>query len=431
MNQGAQQQQQKPKTAIDLVKDRLYSKNMESALKAVMPKVGTIDRFMALALQSVKLSLQNIPDLDYNSVLVGIYDSAKCGLELNPTLGEAYLLPFKVKYKGRDGLQRKKTVVVFCPGYKGLIKMTRRAGTKDVQSTVVYEKDVWEYFEDEYGPHIKYSPTYDREKGRPVCVYVRAILENGSRKVLVVPWHKIENIKKQADSRNHGTGPWSTHLEEMGEKTGLRRICKTLPQEAIAAEALGIDETITELNKMPVRSAPAELEEVLDADYTEMTDALREQEEQTGQQQPLDDPKSKSELAGTPTPAAVPQSADQPDKGSPTKSAEAAQAPTKPVVGSGSGPVQPAAAAETVASKPVDGDVAPELKLDGPAPASEEEKPGPYQVAAMHLIKELGWGSDRLKQELKKEFDVEGLIQVPIKKRPIVLQHLRDCLNNR
>lgn len=344
------------KNAIDMVKDRLYSQDMKTALQTVMPKVGSIDRFMALALQSVKLNLKNIADLDYNSVLVGIYDAAKTGLELNPTLGEAYLLPFKISYTGKDGYKKKKTVVVFCPGYKGLIKMARRAGIKDVQATVIYEKDNWSYYEDEYGAHPKYSPTYNKEKGRPICVYTRAILEDGNRKVMVIPWYKIDNIKKQAETRNRGTGPWSTHLEEMAEKTGIRRICKTLPQEAIAAEALGIDETISELNKLPARPTPVELENVLDAEYNEISNAIQGQEKSGAT---IDEPKSKEE--------------------------------TKPK---------------------------PKEEMQSPAPD--------FRTQAQAEIKRLKWNEKETAEQLFAMFQVTDLIDVPIQKRPEVLNFLKE-----
>jgi recombination protein RecT len=433
MNTIPATQAPKPKTAIDMVKDRLYSADMKSALQTVMPKVGSIDRFMALALQSVKLNLKNIADLDYNSVLVGVYDAAKCGLELNPTLGEAYLLPFKVSYKAKNGEKKKKTVVVFCPGYKGLIKMTRRAGTKDVQSTVVYENDLWEYFEDEFGPHPKYAPTYDKEKGRPICVYVRAILEDGTRKVMVIPWHKVAKIKEQSDKRNHETGPWQTHQEEMGEKTGIRRICKTLPQEAISAEALGIDETISELNKIPVRTAPAELENVLDADYTEMTDALAEQQEGDSGRTPMEEPKSKEELEQ------AAQKSNPEEKPVPTPEAATSAAPTetqgKPVQAAAEAPKETVTTPETQAKTAESGGEAPELELKPPIrpqdpnqPEPSKETAGQYQVTAMSLMKALNWDFERMKAELGNKFGVETLIQIPIKHRPAVLGYLRECL---
>jgi hypothetical protein len=217
----------------------------------------------------------------------------------------------------------------------------------------------------------------------------------------------------------------------MGEKTGIRRICKTLPQEAVAAEALGIDETISELNQVPVRGAPAELEDIVDADYKEMTKALQEKADSADQQ--IEEPVSKSEKAQE---SAANETAGKKGKEAqpPEKSAAAAKPPQKAPEAAQEPKQEQAADDKKQGNSQEGGGQEPELEL-GPRrqtePASEEEKPGVFQVEAMNLCKKLGWTSDQLKIELASEFKFNALIEVPVKKRPLVLAHLRELIRGR
>jgi len=259
---------QQKNTALVAV-EKLKSPEMVKAIRGVLPETVSVDRFLAIAAAEIKNpNLASITDV--SSILLGVFHSAKLGLSLNPHMGEAYLVPFRCKVKRRDAatgemVEGKETIAQFIPGYKGLVKLARNAGLKDIQPTVVHEKDEFEHWEDEAGFHFKLKTSHELNRGRVVCVITRAILNDGTSSIKVTWADKLEKIKKAALNKTHNTGPWDTHPDEMAAKTGIRHHCKTLPQTDALAYAVRADET---LEGGPVDGAvPDELAGVVEADY--------------------------------------------------------------------------------------------------------------------------------------------------------------------
>lgn len=224
--------------------------NTKKALAAVMPAIMNKDRFMSMALAATKMQAASKYVVDKRSILVSVYDAAKLGLELNDTLGHAYLVPFKGK-------------CTLIPGYKGLLELVRRSGRiSDMHAFIVYEKDEWEYWVDEAGTHFKYRPTYEKDRGKPICgVSVARFKEEGvSPSVHVMPYHKILRIKNTALARTPSS-PWKDYEEEMARKTAIRAHCKTLPMTPEVARAVELDEKV-ELDDASY-DVPEELNEVI------------------------------------------------------------------------------------------------------------------------------------------------------------------------
>lgn len=259
-------------SAADKILESLNSDKMRNAIRAVMPKIMNYDRFMQMAMAATKVQANSKYVIDKASILLCVYNAAKWGLELNDSLGHAYLVPFK----------KTCTLIV---GYKGLLELVRRSGAvSDIHAFIVYEHDEFDYFVDETGPHIKYRPTMHKDRGKPICgVSVARFKDNAQAPSIdVMPYDRIISIKKAALARTPKS-PWGNPLyePEMAKKTVLRHHCKTLPMSVETAEVIDLDEKV-ERDEMPTLEMPEELKDeaskIQEGDFEDVKDEQPEQE---------------------------------------------------------------------------------------------------------------------------------------------------------
>lgn len=228
----------------------LLAKQQGEIMKAI-PRGIDAQRFVRAAL-TVFARTPKLLDCTQNSVLGAVMQAAQLGLELDPGMGQAYLVPY-----GRE--------CVMITGYQGLVALAMR--TPDVKSVIaraVYEKDFFEY-ELGLNERLVHKPTADPEKGTLTYVYAIAKLVDRDG---MVPVFEVMSAKEvnaiRARSRAKDSGPWVTDYEMMARKTGVRRLSKWLPKStdfgrAIAAEDRfemgkpgdGIDEMVDEMLQEP------------------------------------------------------------------------------------------------------------------------------------------------------------------------------------
>jgi recombination protein RecT len=246
-----------------------------------MPRGVDVSRWLAITSAEIKgPELAKVEDV--NSILIGIFQAAKMGLSLNKTMGEAYLVPFNVSQKQPDGSWKKLRIAQMMPGYKGLTKLARQAGVKDVRSTVVFKKDDFQCYEDESGVHFTLKPCMEEDRGGAVAVVASATLEDGSTTARLVRLPELLKTEKDALAKTQGKGPWVDHRDEMLAKTGIRRLCKHLPQREELAMAIRADEVWEDGVKQS--EIPSELVQhgIVDASYQEVIDSQESSQSRTG-----------------------------------------------------------------------------------------------------------------------------------------------------
>lgn len=194
-------------------------------LQAAMPRGMNAERF-ARVVTTVVLNNEALLDCTPQSLIACILQSAAWGLELDPVLGMAYLVP----YKGQAKL---------IPGYRGLVELARRSGdVLGVTPRAVYEN---ERFGVVYGLHedIIHEPNLS-DRGKLLAVYAIAHMRVGPPKFDVMHVTDVNEIRKRSAS---GSGPWTTDYEAMALKTVVRRLCnRQLPRTPELARAIAIDE---------------------------------------------------------------------------------------------------------------------------------------------------------------------------------------------
>jgi recombination protein RecT len=194
-------------------------------IRRAVPRGIDPQRFARVALTT----FNNVPallDCTPASLLGAVMQAAAWGLELDPVLGMAYLIPY------RDKAQ----LII---GYQGLMELARRSGAvRNIQARCVYANDEFTY---RYGTSEICDHTPHRgERGDLMFVYAVAILSTGERIFDVMDMLEVERHRERSMAKN--SGPWKTDYDAMAMKTVVRRLCKFLPRSVELGQALHLDE---------------------------------------------------------------------------------------------------------------------------------------------------------------------------------------------
>lgn len=215
-------------------------------LRSVIQRGIDPERFAKIAVTVIAKS-DKLPDCSQTSLLGCLMQSAQLGLDLDPALGLAYMVPFK-------------GVATFITGYKGLMELARRSNqVSRIVARTVYENDDFDY-EEGTNDFIHHKPARG-ERGALTHVYAVAHLippgviemmrtSRGAR-ILWEPGPNntesrvlsVADVEKfRARSRMGDGGAWKSDYEAMAMKTAVRRLATWIPQSPQLARALQLEE---------------------------------------------------------------------------------------------------------------------------------------------------------------------------------------------
>ncbi|WP_424571922.1 recombinase RecT [Weissella soli] len=173
----------------------------------------------------VAISIMGNPALEkatLSSIIVEATKASALGLSLLPSMGEAYLVP----YKGAAQFQL---------GYKGLIQLAMRSGQMKAFGAVpVYEGENPKW--DKYTQELIHE---GEETGQVVGYYAFFELVTGFRKAEYWSKKRVEDHKNKFSKSK--SGPWSTDFEAMALKTVLKSILQYAPKSTEMARAIAED----------------------------------------------------------------------------------------------------------------------------------------------------------------------------------------------
>jgi len=165
-------------------------------------------------------------------------DVAFSGLSLRPSLGYAYLVP----YKNGSTFEAQ-----FQAGYRGLLHMVYKAGTVAlVQTGYVVPKDptfrVWTDIEGKHILHEEARNPDDRDVTKLTHAYCVAKFTNGSTYTEIMTAKQVNACEQAAKRKGGGyvwNGPWRS---EMVAKSVIRRAWKKFPMdpEGLMAHAMEV-----------------------------------------------------------------------------------------------------------------------------------------------------------------------------------------------
>ncbi|KKN24624.1 hypothetical protein LCGC14_0893080 [marine sediment metagenome] len=181
-------------------------------LYQALPAHLTRDRFTRIVLNCLRKKPELL-DCTPESFFLALGQAAALGLELDGTLGYAYLIPF-----GKE--------CTLVAGYKGLIDLCRRSGTiSTITMEVVHEGDHFQYQLGDQ-PLIRHVPNDADQKRdeKPIThAYVVVVLRDGGIQRKVWSTAKINAHKRQySRAWEKKDSPWRTNWAVMAKKTVIR-----------------------------------------------------------------------------------------------------------------------------------------------------------------------------------------------------------------
>jgi len=193
------------------------------------------------------------------SILSSAMVAATLDLPVVPTLGMAYLVP----YKG---------VCSFQIGYKGILELAMRSGEfRNIIDEVVYDgqlvkknKFTGEYVFDE--DSIKLD---DKGEAKPVGVMARFDLINGYSKTIYWSLEEIDAHAKRFSQayRSGYDSPWKSDFWQMAKKTVLKSLLNKYAPKSVAMQtALKFDQSKINLNSNDIEELNVDS---FDAEYVD------------------------------------------------------------------------------------------------------------------------------------------------------------------
>jgi recombination protein RecT len=223
---------------VDTLRDLLA--RSKSQLAAALPRHLTPERMIRVAITAV----QKTPELmecDPLSIVGSVMLASQLGLDLDSTLGHAYLVPFWNSKSGRLEAQ-------MMVGYKGFLVLARRSGEiSTFRPSIAYANETFQWVEGT-DCKITHIPKL-RDRGEPAAVYATIKLRDGGNDFEVIPWDEILKCQQEYGHYQQGKkkgqkkyGPWWDHLPEMAKKTAIRRLAKRCPMSVEMQRAVTVDE---------------------------------------------------------------------------------------------------------------------------------------------------------------------------------------------
>lgn len=224
-----------------------------------------------------------------DSVWGAAMKAASLKLPIEPSLGYAYVIP----YKNKSGAEAQ-----FQIGYKGLLQLAIRSGQyKSIYASPVYADEIESYHPVKNELKLKNNPDdfklrYD-SKAKPVGYYAKLELLSGFVAELYMPIKAVEaHGKRFSKSFSSSSSPWTTDFDAMAEKTVLKRllsrygILSVEMRNAVKED----DEADMNLDNVIENEAPAqtqekekkpkkEKEKIVDAEVIEQTQTEPEEDD--------------------------------------------------------------------------------------------------------------------------------------------------------
>lgn len=160
-----------------------------------------------------------IPETQVSAIL----QAGSMGLTLNPSAGECYLIPRKLKRNDPNS----PIIAYASPSYRGLIKTAVDSGAiLWAAAEVVHRNDRFEYF-GKTKPAI-HEIDVKRDRGDPIGVHVTAKLPQGGQIDFYMDKERIMKARNMSDNQNGLM--WTTFWQEGWCKTALRTAQKFFPR---------------------------------------------------------------------------------------------------------------------------------------------------------------------------------------------------------
>jgi recombination protein RecT len=189
----------------------------------------TPERFTRTALAALAASPYVVERCSAGSIVAAILRAATLRLELDPALGQAYIVP------RRD----QATLQIGARGWVDLAHRTGKLVAIDVGD--ICENDAVDYVRGT-SPRLEVRPPIGKPRGKVIAYYCAAQWRDGGSTVEVMSVEEIHSIRdahSEEWQRRGAQSVWGKHPAEMAKKTVVSRARKTWP---VAITAEGADD---------------------------------------------------------------------------------------------------------------------------------------------------------------------------------------------
>lgn len=180
---------------------------------------------------------------DRSSLLGAFYQCSTLGLLPN-VYGQAYIIPYGGKAQ-------------FQIGYNGYLEIVRRSN----EISSVYAEAV--YSNDKFFPklgtkrEIEHECDIFKDRGGIVAFYTVAHYKRGGCDLTIMSRAEVDKIRSKSPSKDSPS--WKDYYEEMGKKTCLKRLCKTLPMSLDDQRILDSDERVISIPSQEIKGEETEV----------------------------------------------------------------------------------------------------------------------------------------------------------------------------
>lgn len=196
----------------------LAKEDVRKGLSQVLPKTVNLDRLLRMVVTAVRANPMLL-ECTQSSLLASVMGCAILGLEPEPFLGQAYIVPYR----------RKGTLIAtLIPGYRGYLTLARRSG--EVQAITAQAVKQNDHFQFEYGlnERLEHRPA-TTDRGETIGAYVLFRYKDGGHSFEYLPKSEIDKRRDRSKASEKEAGPWITDYDEMAVKTVIRHHIKMVP----------------------------------------------------------------------------------------------------------------------------------------------------------------------------------------------------------
>lgn len=232
---GAAPAPARSRTVLDRIQDDTFRAEIAKALPNHVDPGSFVRHAATLVAQNPGLMTiaRGGPGTDPQSIVRGVMRAAALGLDLDPTLGQAWLVP------RRDHGTH---TAVFQVGYQGWLELINRDGRVVVEVKTVHQADGFEV-RNGTGRCLKHTFDPWADRGPVLGWFAYATFPDGRDQ-----WETLSVAEAEAHRDKHApkkngavVGPWKENFPEMAKKTAFLRLQKWLPKSTEVAQAIADD----------------------------------------------------------------------------------------------------------------------------------------------------------------------------------------------
>ena len=268
-NQQTAMQEKKPTGVGVMLNSILDSNKMRSRFDELLGKRTPQFLSALTTLITADKNLQQAFADDPMTVITAALKAATFDLPIEPSLGYAYIIPFKKNQKDANGNWTSKMQAQFIPGYKGLVQLCLRTGayTRVPDAVDVREGELVKYDRLTGDAEFAWIEDEDEREKLPIIGYAGYFrLKNGAEKTIYMSKKQIEAHERKNRKGKDINGVWKDDFDAMARKTVIRRLVSKYGlmsidyRDTADAQTVSLAQTIMENDDLPE-------EDTIDADF--------------------------------------------------------------------------------------------------------------------------------------------------------------------